>query len=325
MVDDVNVPRGPAPGTTPGPETHSPPSPLGFAGLPPAPPQQWQPGSAMSLRPLRVGEMLDAAIKLYRQHWKTFMAMVAIITVPFVFLQHLAVAMLGAGDPFDPVSGARTGVISTTIAFAALDFLLIRPFLTAAIVRSVAIAYLGGVPAVGPAYDFALRRLWSILWVVLLGILAIVGIFVPIVGLATALVAAGSAEGAVLVFLPGVVLAVVLYIRWLFGPAVVVVEDQRGKAALARSWRLSSHAFWKIVGTTLLAWLLTGIVGGLFSVVPTLLSAPLGSAGWLVRAAGSAVASVVTTPFVIMVTVLLYFDQRIRKEGLDLAIMAQEL
>ena len=325
MVDDVNVPRGPAPGTTPGPENHSPPSPLGFAGLPPAPPQQWRPGSAMSLRPLRVGEMLDVAIKLYRQHWKTFVAMVAIITVPFVFLQHLAFAMLEAGDPFDPVSGSPTGLISTTIAFAALDFLLIRPFLTAAIVRSVATAYLGGVPGVGAAYDFAVRRLWSILWVLLLGILVIVGIVVALFGLASAFVAAGSREGAVLVFLPGVVLVVVLYIRWLFGPAVVVVEDQRGKAALGRSWRLSSRAFWKIVGTTLLAGLLTAIVTWLFGVVPTLLSAPLGSAGWVVRAAGSAVTSVVTTPFAIMVTVLLYFDQRIRKEGLDLAIMAQEL
>jgi hypothetical protein len=40
---------------------------------------------------------------------------------------------------------------------------------------------------------------------------------------------------------------------------------------------------------------------------------------------GSAAASVVTTPFLTIVVVLLYFDQRIRKEGLDLSIMAQEL
>jgi hypothetical protein len=34
---------------------------------------------------------------------------------------------------------------------------------------------------------------------------------------------------------------------------------------------------------------------------------------------------VVTTPFATMVTVLLYFDQRLRKEGMDLAIMSKEL
>jgi hypothetical protein len=70
---------------------------------------------------------------------------------------------------------------------------------------------------------------------------------------------------------------------------------------------------------------LTGIANTILGLVPTALSYGLGSWGWLLRAVGSAAASVVTTPFVTIVVVLLYFDQRIRKEGLDLSIMAQEL
>jgi hypothetical protein len=39
----------------------------------------------------------------------------------------------------------------------------------------------------------------------------------------------------------------------------------------------------------------------------------------------NALATVITTPFVMLVIVLLYFDLRIRKEGFDIEVMAREL
>ncbi len=279
---------------------------------------------------MRVGETLDAAISLYRQHWKTYMAIVAFVSVPFVFLQQSATAWLVGGDAFGTVEvsssdpGIATAVV-VALVFSALDFLLVRPFLTAAMVRAVAAAYLGEIPRVGPVYDFALRRLWSILWVVLLGLLAVAAIFVAVFGFSFAFAAAGVPALGVIAVIPGIVFAIVLYVRWTFGAPAVVVEGQRGSRALARSWRLSARAFWKILGTTMLASILVGVVGGILTLVPAFLSIPLHSSGWVLRAAGAAVSSVITTPFVTMITVLLYFDQRIRKEGMDLAIMAGEL
>ena len=278
---------------------------------------------------MRVGETLDAAINLYRMHWKTFMAIVAIVSVPYVFLQHLFYTLVGGNTAVTTQAPAPAGnagvIVGVAIAFAALDFLLIRPFLTAGIVRAVAAAYLGEIPAVAPVYAFALQHVASILWVLLLGLLAIVAIALAAFGFSAVFVTVGAAPLAVVVMLAAGGFAVVLYVRWLFGPSVLVVEGLRGSAALARSWRLSSKAFWKIAGTMVLGSILTSVVGGIFAIVPSLLSTWLGSAGWLLRAAGSSLAAVVTTPFAIMVTVLLYFDQRIRKEGMDLAIMSKEL
>lgn len=283
---------------------------------------------------MRVGETLDAAINLYRLHWKTLMALVAFVIVPFVFLQSILSTLFVGGDvlgtnPFglgEPPSNARiAGFAGVTIAFAALNFLLIQPFLTAAMVRAVATSYLGGIPAVADAYAFALRRIGSIIWVLVLVVLAIGAVFVAAGGFIALFAVIGAAPLAIPVIIAALVLAAMMYVRWLFGPSVLVIESRRGTAALRRSWQLSSRAFWKIVGTTILAGILTALVGGIFAIVPTLLSVPLGSAGWVLRAAGSAVGSVVTTPFATMVTVLLYFDQRIRKEGMDLTIMAGEL
>jgi hypothetical protein len=162
-------------------------------------------------------------------------------------------------------------------------------------------------------------------WVLVLTMLALIGILVAAGGFAALFGAIGAWPLAVPVFLAAGVLCLLVYVRWAFGSAVVVVEDGRGTGALRRSWGLTSKAFWKIFGTGLLALVLTGIANTILGLVPTALSFGLGSWGWLLRAVGSAAASVVTTPFVTIVVVLLYFDQRIRKEGLDLSIMAQEL
>lgn len=304
------------------------PPPPPIVGTPPPPPRMWEKGRRLALRPMRVGETLDAAITLYRMHWKTFMAIVAIVSVPFVFLQHLSYTLIGGSTAIteSPAPDANAGaIVGVTFAFAALDFLLVRPFLTAGIVRAVAAAYLGEEPAVAPVYAFAVHHFASILWVLLLGILAIGAVWVAAFGFSALFFAAGAPPLMMLVMVAAIGFTVALYIRWLFGPSVLVVEGLRGRAALGRSWRLSSKAFWKVAGTMVLGSILTSLIGGIFTIVPSLLSVPLGSAGWLLRAAGSSLAAVVTTPFITMVAVLLYFDQRIRKEGMDLAIMSREL
>lgn len=278
-----------------------------------------------------VGEMLDAAINLYRIHWRTLMAIVAFVIVPLAFVEEALLALttggttVGFGETATTSPGQADTYLALGVVFALLQYLLVRPFLTGATVRAVAGAYLGEMPTVGPVYAFALRRMGSIVWVIVLSTLGLIGIFAAAFGFAVLLGAIGAWPLAVLPALGAMVLGVVVYVRWSFGSPVVVVETGRGTGALRRSWGLTSKAFWKIFGTGLLALVLTGIANTVLGIVPTFLSYGLGSSGWLLRAMGSAAASVVTTPFLTIVVVLLYFDQRIRKEGLDLSIMAQEL
>lgn len=322
--------RGPSSPPVPLPPPPPPDSAWG-APPPPIPPRaKWARGRAVPLTPMGVGEMLDAAVNLYRLHWRTLMAIVAFVIVPVTFVQEaLQAGVTGTTVGFGPPTTVSQRTLDAYFAiaglFALVQFLIVRPFLTAAIVRAVAAAYEGEASEVGPAYAFALRKLGSILWVLVLTTLALIGILVAALGFSALFAAIHAWPLAIPAFLGAVVLIVVVYVRWQFGPAVVVVEGGRGRAALRRSWGLTSRAFWKVLGTELLAGLLVSIASTVLAVIPTLLSGALGYWGWVVRAAGGAAASVVTTPFATIVLVLLYFDQRIRKEGLDLSIMAQEL
>src|SRR5205814_10192063 len=115
---------------------------------------------------------------------------------------------------------------------------------------------------------FALRRFLSVLWVSVL----------------TGLAAAG---GLALLVIPGIL----FWVRFSFGTVVVVVEDERGRRAMGRSWRLAKGRFWKIFGTLLLAGILSSLVAGILQLPLTLASYPLGRSGWILRAIGISAAS----------------------------------
>jgi hypothetical protein len=265
------------------------------------------------------------------------MLIVAFVTVPLTFLQELAIRNSPFLNPqqitFNPATGQPNFTADQLTRpfiiiglFALIQYFLIRPFLTAATIHAVARGYLGDMPTVEGSYKFALSRLGSILWVILLQTFAIFGVIL----LPALLAAAGQNNGGVIVlffvgFIAALVFAVIAWIRWSFGTVAVVVEEQRGTKALGRSWRLSKDFAGKIFGALFVAGLIAGILSGIFAAIPSGLAQNAGGAAWFIRAVGNSIASIITTPFITIVVVLLYFDLRIRKEGLDLAVMAQEL
>lgn len=240
-------------------------------------------------------------MRLYRSHFKTFMGIVAFVLIPMSFLQEF---MLDSTEPaFDPLTGRMTNPGATVVlAFTGLLFLFVTPLLTAAIARATADAYLGGRPAVGAVYHAALGRTGTVLWVSFLICLATLG-------------------GFLLLVVPGLI----FFVRLVFGPSVVMVEGLRGGEALRRSWRLARGSSWKIFGTMLLTGIITGIVAGIVQLPLNAVASAAGGSGWIFRAIGASAASVITQPFTGIVVVLLYFDMRVRKEGFDLALMAQEM
>jgi hypothetical protein len=48
-----------------------------------------QPGRAALPRPMGIGEILSTAFQLYRRHWRTLLAIAAVVVVPFTLLQYL--------------------------------------------------------------------------------------------------------------------------------------------------------------------------------------------------------------------------------------------
>lgn len=282
MGDDRPPAEGPE--QTPGPTSPEPPQ--AFPGSAPSePPGRFQIRQGPALSEMSVGEILDSALKLYRSNWKTFLAIVAIVMVPYIFIQSILVSSLA------PVFGA---ILTLVLAF------IITPFVTGAVAKATADIYLGSSPEVGETYSFALGKLGSLLIVSILYGLVVVG-------------------GLILLIIPGIYFAV----KYIFSTTAVIVENRSGIDALKRSGALSKEFFWKIFGTLILTAIIVLIVGALLGFLLQFVLSPLPD--WLGMGMSESIATVITTPFQTMVIVLLYFDLRIRKEAFDLSVMAQEL
>ena len=107
---------------------------------------------ATSLRPLSVGEILDAGIKVFTRHWKPLASMVAILTGPVYIVYVLLLASIDA-ELLDVTAAFSTSSTTSTtdadatviVGFALSYLLLFITFLVAfvACFKAVSDAWLG--------------------------------------------------------------------------------------------------------------------------------------------------------------------------------------
>jgi hypothetical protein len=256
-----------------------------------------QPGEAALPRPLGIGEILSTAFQLYRRHWRTLLAIAAVVVVPLTLLQYLLgdVVRTQGETTSNGVVETATWSVWTAGLLAALAGLLMYLVLTGAITRAVAAEVAGEDPSVEQSYRFGFHRLGSVLLVSVLVGLAIIG-------------------GLILFVIPGIYIGV----RLAVSIEALVVEGRRGTEAMGRSWGLVGGHWWHAFFTLLVAALLTGIVNAV-------ITAPFSATGWFVQGVAAAVATVVTLPYGVLVGVLLYLDLRARKERLSLETLRADL
>src|ERR1044072_5959823 len=95
---------------------------------------------------------------------------------------------------------------------------------------------------------------------------------------------------------------------------------------MRRSWRLVKRRLWSVLGIALLAGFLANVLGQVLGFVPTMIALVVGLEwAWPLLAAGGCLSALTPAPFVAIVATLLYFDGRIRQEGFDLQLMADDL
>ncbi len=288
-----------------------------------------------AIPPLRVGQIMVVAFALYRRHFRVLVAIAGVVVIPFYALSltlilatvRLVPERVGLQTALTPKVPAWVDAVNNVVLYV-----FVIPFLTGAMVTAVAWALLGRRPTLGEAYGRSARRAHSVLWVSLLAGLAAFAALAPGI-----VVASGrrdseqvAAMASVLIAL-GLVPAVFLGIRFLFGTSVVLVEGLRGTAALRRSWHLVRGLTGKVLGGLLLALLimfavllLLAILVLAFVVFRDLTDATVR----LVLALLSVVTAITVTvlgPYVNVVIVLLYLDARGRKEGLTLPGLASEV
>jgi hypothetical protein len=257
-----------------------------------------QPGGAALPRPMGIGEILRTSFGFYQRHWRTLLAITAVVVVPITLLQYLLgdqVRTQGEETANGVVIETATWAVGIAGLVTALAGLLMFLVLTGAITRAVAAEVAGEDPGVEQSYRFGFHRIWSVLLVSVL------------VGLATV-------GGLILFVIPGIYIGV----RLCVSIEALVVEGRRGTQAMGRSWELVGGHWWHAFGTLLVAWLVIGVINSLITL-------PFSDTSWFVQGLVAAVATVGTLPYGVLVGVLLYLDLRARKERLTLESLRADL
>ncbi|GGT10099.1 membrane protein [Streptomyces tanashiensis] len=327
---------------------------------PPAPGQNWgapppnvnwgkppaaKPG-VIPLRPLGMGEILDGAVKTLRSYWRTVLAITVTVAVISQIADILAQKYLVPAAPEVNADATPAEQLEQSLDSAQASLIGLGPALLVTMMASlvsaalltvvISRAVLGRPVSLGSAWQEARPRLLQLLGLTLL--LAAMSVAIISVGLVPGLLIGGAAGVALTVVggLGAIVAVVWLMIRFNLASPALMLERRGVVQSLKRSAKLVQGSWWRIFGITLLTQLLIFLFAMIIAIPFTiigiavdgegfsgLLSGTATTFGWpflIVTGIGGVITSAVTYPISAGVTVLLYVDQRIRREALDLEL-----
>jgi hypothetical protein len=231
-----------------------------------------------------MGAIFDGAFSLYRRHFVTLVGAVGVIAVPIALLE---------------IAAGPAGFLVSFMAG------LITPAVGALIARDAAS---GVTPTIGGVW----RRMGRLMLPLI--VTAILVFLIAIVG-------------AIFFIIPGV-----LFFVWFsLSAQAIAIDDRRYFSAMARSRELVRGSWWRVFGILLLAAIMVGIATGLVQSFVTGALALVGVGHGLTFAStqantdvvpaaiGSAAATLLVSPVGALISALLFFDLRLRKEGTDIA------
>jgi hypothetical protein len=212
--------------------------------------------------------------------------------------------------------------------------LILTGILTVVVSRAV----LGQRISGAEAWAQARPRLPALFGVTALVFLIVIGVLTVSVVPGVLLGVAGAGGGATLAvvvigLLGGVAAAVYVYVLFALAPVAVVLERAPVMRSLSRSRTLVQGKWWRVFGILLLVNVLAQIIATVLNIpftVLTLVAAWLSGSGdslnpyhllpLVISSLGTIVGYAITWPFTSAATALLYVDQRMRREGLDLEL-----
>ncbi len=331
-------PPAPASGATPGPHVAWQPAPgmLGAAHKP----------GAMPLRPLRLGDIYDAAFRIIRFNPKATVGSAVIVASVAMLIPVLITALVTftVGAAYDVTGQDPTGTsdeLGIAVAFLSLlgsVFLLqIGLVLVTGMISHVThAAAVGRRLTLGEAWAATRGKRWRLLglmvvinvsWLVALGLWALLGVALALATGSTLLTVLYFVLTFLLLVLPGLAW---FWIRVYYLPAVALMLEPVGVfGAIARGYRLTSRQYWRTFGIAILTLLVVSVAGNL-------LALPLGIIGQIAviatpdygllvlvvtQALSTVVSSAFVAPFTSTVTSLQYLDQRMRKEAYDVELL----
>lgn len=290
------------------------------------------------LRPMSVGEVLDRSFQVLRGHLAPLFVTALLGTAPLL-LVYLAMGVpYGAAVPESQLA-AMTGMMMVML----IVFVFAVSVSWAALTRQVDQAVVGGAVSLGDGLRHGVRAFFRMLAVGILIYLVGAGLLIPVgmvvalaAGVGSALLGGGIAWMAVVVLavVAAAVAALLLWAPMAFMAIPALISEELGPIeALNRAHKLGKGGRLRVVGTSLVAWIVMMLptIG-----LPFLLG--FGLALWTPAGAGTVSTTQVylyqamtfvigglTTPFMVAAMVFTYYDRRVRREGYDVELVSESI
>ncbi len=264
----------------------------------------------LRLRPLEIGDVLDETFRMYRRHFALFAGISVIFSVPLAALSgygyfalfNFAATQATSSNPGD--FNSFLGSLSP-LAAGVLVNVAVLPLLYGGVSYAVCQSAIGNPVTLWGALRGAFRRYFQVLfYYLLLGLMVVVFCLFP--------------------------LWIWISVSWIVVLPAMFVENTGLFAAMGRSWRLVQGRWWRTFFILLLVFVLNYVVSlalGAFlylgQVLLTILLSPY--VALAIYEGAVVLVSALVNPVLLIAIVLIYFDLRIRKEGLDLFQLAQQV
>jgi hypothetical protein len=275
-----------------------------------------------TLRPLRLVELLDQAIHLYRRHFWKFVGITAVVQVPLTLIRWVSSAALSSLliTIFTLRTATYYGIASQilNLFWQAINLIGMQGIAMTAMAYTVVNEYLSIPVSIVQAYrKVSLRPIAAVLVALLVSLGLVVWLLVPGIGWLTGL--------GILVFFFAAIIPLLV--------PIIVLEKQTAWKSLRRAWNLARRRFWPICGFVIVLFVLERLfVTGpsfLLRYVLTILLALGQIDRYALSPTQMAIESLVpltlALPWLPIRTTgitLLYLDLRARAEDLDLVLQA---
>lgn len=245
----------------------------------------------ISLGPRKLEDLLSEAFRIYRSNYTKLWAIAAITGV----LNAVFFTAIYGGIFLFPLlseSDRMMSVLPYMIIGGVLGyigFIIISILVQCALIYFVAVQHYDKDIGFSDSYGYAWSRLGTALGTSIL---------------------VGLALGALVLTIIGIPFAIYLGVCWCFVLPCVMIKGTGIIEAFSKSYALVKGNWWRVFGINLMFSIIMAGINSIAGIIPVL---------------GLAISTIVGVPVVVLGSVLLYFDLRVRKQGYTLDDLTKEL
>ena len=320
-------------------------------------PQRKMPSMDSTLRPMSTSQVLDRTFHLYRNHFVLFAGIAVITPALHLISQLVQLKIFGpVAVPRDPASingqffSTLIIRVIVSVLVGSIIYLIGTAMASSATAYAVSMVHLGKTSTIAEAYSkvkpIFLRILWLLTQVIVLTAGPLMFAYVLFLGMIFAIGRAAKSGGqgivflavgggliGLVVFLAGLVWMVFAFCRYALAVPACTLENMPAGKSIKRSRFLTNGAKWSILGIALLTWLigfiltyllqLPALIAGHAVIITARTHLGVVTSSWIYFAQflGGTLCGPITT----IALVLVYYDQRVRKEAFDLQLLMEAM